>query len=55
MAEQRQLIQPFDAALVREDGGRRIISAGASSYGYEPQNERAIRSIFISRRISGGL
>ena len=35
MAEQHQLIQPFDAALVRETGGRRIISAGASSYGYD--------------------
>ncbi len=35
MAEQEQLIQPFDAQLVREVSGRRIISAGASSYGYD--------------------
>ncbi|MCA1618996.1 MAG: hypothetical protein LC795_06725 [Acidobacteria bacterium] len=35
MAEEHQLIQPFDATLVRESGGRRIISAGASSYGYD--------------------
>jgi dCTP deaminase len=35
MAEEHQLIQPFDATLVRESGGRRIISAGSSSYGYD--------------------
>ena len=35
MAEEHQLIQPFEAALVRESSGRRIISAGASSYGYD--------------------
>jgi dCTP deaminase len=35
MAEEQQLIQPFDAMLVRETDGRRIISAGASSYGYD--------------------
>ena len=35
MAEEHQLIQPFEASLVRESGGRRIISAGASSYGYD--------------------
>jgi dCTP deaminase len=35
MAEEAQLIQPFDPKLVREYGGRRIISAGASSYGYD--------------------
>ena len=29
------MIQPFDATLVRETEGRRIISAGASSYGYD--------------------
>ncbi|MDQ3652811.1 MAG: dCTP deaminase [Acidobacteriota bacterium] len=33
--EEAQLIQPFDERLVREVGGRRIISAGASSYGYD--------------------
>jgi dCTP deaminase len=35
MAEQHQLIQPFDPVLVRHVEGRRIISAGASSYGYD--------------------
>ena len=35
MAEEHQLIQPFDATLLRETDGRRIISAGASSYGYD--------------------
>ena len=35
MVEEHQMIQPFDAALVRETEGRRIISAGASSYGYD--------------------
>ncbi len=35
MAEEAQLIQPFNEQLVREVNGRRIISAGASSYGYD--------------------
>jgi dCTP deaminase len=35
MAEEAQLIQPFNEQLVREVQGRRIISAGASSYGYD--------------------
>ena len=35
MAEESQLIAPFSAQLVREVQGRRIISAGASSYGYD--------------------
>jgi len=35
MAEEQQLIQPFEATLVRESDGRRIISAGSSSYGYD--------------------
>jgi dCTP deaminase len=35
MAEQHQLIDPFDSSLVREREGRRVISAGASSYGYD--------------------
>jgi dCTP deaminase len=35
MAESAQLIQPFNEQLVREVQGRRIISAGASSYGYD--------------------
>jgi dCTP deaminase len=35
MAAEAQLISPFNATLVREIDGRRIISAGASSYGYD--------------------
>src|SRR2546423_4957622 len=35
MAEEAQLIQPFDSQLFRQIEGRRIISAGASSYGYD--------------------
>ena len=35
MAEEAGLIHPFDSQLVREVDGRRIISAGASSYGYD--------------------
>jgi dCTP deaminase len=35
MAEDAQLIHPFSEQLVREVEGRRIISAGASSYGYD--------------------
>lgn len=35
MAEEQQLISPFNSTLVRETEGRRIISAGASSYGYD--------------------
>jgi dCTP deaminase len=35
MSEEAQLIQPFSEQLIREVDGRRIISAGASSYGYD--------------------
>src|ERR671932_547408 len=35
MAGEARLIDPFNATLVREVEGRRIISAGASSYGYD--------------------
>ncbi|MEO6333397.1 MAG: dCTP deaminase [Pyrinomonadaceae bacterium] len=35
MAEERQMIDPFLPELVREVNGKRIISAGASSYGYD--------------------
>ena len=35
MAEETQLITPFTAQQVREVEGRRIISAGCSSYGYD--------------------
>ena len=37
MSEEAQLIHPFSPNLVREMEGRRIISAGASSYGYDMQ------------------
>jgi dCTP deaminase len=35
MAQDHQLIHPFDSELVRNVDGRRIISSGASSYGYD--------------------
>ena len=35
MAEERKMIDPFLPELVREVNGNRIISAGASSYGYD--------------------
>lgn len=35
MSQEAQLIEPFNSKLVREVDGRRIISAGASSYGYD--------------------
>ena len=35
MAEEVKMIEPFEPSLLREVEGRRIISAGASSYGYD--------------------
>lgn len=35
MAQEQQMISPFLPELVREKDGNRIISAGASSYGYD--------------------
>jgi dCTP deaminase len=35
MARERDLIAPFEDRLVREVDGRRVISAGVSSYGYD--------------------
>ena len=35
MAEENGLISPFEPKLVRQLDGRRIISAGSSSYGYD--------------------
>lgn len=35
MCREQQLISPFEEKLVREVDGRRIISAGLSSYGYD--------------------
>jgi dCTP deaminase len=35
MAEEHQMIDPFLPELVRETNGNRVISAGASSYGYD--------------------
>jgi dCTP deaminase len=37
MSEEAQLIHPFSPTLIRNVEGRRIISAGASSYGYDMQ------------------
>jgi deoxycytidine triphosphate deaminase len=35
MAEQQRMIEPFEAGQVREVNGRRIVSYGTSSYGYD--------------------
>ncbi len=35
MAEEHEMISPFLAELVREADGKRVISAGCSSYGYD--------------------
>lgn len=35
MVEENQMIDPFEPELVREADGRKIISAGTSSYGYD--------------------
>jgi len=35
MAEQHGMIEPFEAGQVRELAGRRVISYGTSSYGYD--------------------
>lgn len=35
MATEQQMIDPFLPELVKEKNGNRIISAGASSYGYD--------------------
>lgn len=35
MAEERGMIEPFAAGQVREQDGRRVISYGTSSYGYD--------------------
>ncbi len=35
MAQQHQMIEPFEAGQVRRNGGERLISYGTSSYGYD--------------------
>ncbi|MBK9219319.1 MAG: dCTP deaminase, partial [Uliginosibacterium sp.] len=35
MAEQHGMIEPFEPQLVREANGQKIVSYGASSYGYD--------------------
>ncbi|MQM30544.1 MAG: dCTP deaminase, partial [Candidatus Accumulibacter phosphatis] len=35
MAEEHGMIEPFEAHQVREIDGRRIVSYGTSSYGYD--------------------
>ena len=35
MAESNRMIEPFESGQVREVGGRRVISYGTSSYGYD--------------------
>ncbi|MDR1996530.1 MAG: dCTP deaminase, partial [Azonexus sp.] len=35
MAAEHSMIEPFEPALVREVDGRKIVSYGTSSYGYD--------------------
>jgi dCTP deaminase len=35
MAQEQQMIEPFEAGQVRQVDGRRIVSYGTSSYGYD--------------------
>ncbi|MBL8937734.1 MAG: dCTP deaminase, partial [Archangium sp.] len=35
MALERKMIEPFEAGMVRETEGRKIVSYGTSSYGYD--------------------
>jgi dCTP deaminase len=35
MAQQHGMIEPFEPGQVRDDGGRKIVSYGTSSYGYD--------------------
>jgi dCTP deaminase len=35
MAEESKMIEPFEPSLVRQIEGRKVISAGSSSYGYD--------------------
>ena len=35
MAREHRMIEPFEAGQVRADGGRRLVSFGTSSYGYD--------------------
>jgi len=55
MATEQQMIAPFLPELVREDkNGNRIISAGASSYGYDiigSENFNIIRAFNIWKNI----
>jgi dCTP deaminase len=35
MAEKQRMIEPFEPGQVKEDAGRRLVSYGTSSYGYD--------------------
>jgi len=35
MAQEHDMISPFEAGQVKESGGQRLISYGTSSYGYD--------------------
>jgi len=51
MAEECGMITPFLCELVREADGKRIISAGCSSYGYDFRQftaKRSTRSVLTS-------
>ena len=35
MAEEHRMIEPFEPGQVKEAGGRKLVSYGTSSYGYD--------------------
>ncbi|MEL7297544.1 MAG: dCTP deaminase, partial [Pseudomonadota bacterium] len=43
MAEQHGMIEPFEPGQVREQEGRRLVSYGTSSYGYDVRCSREFK------------
>ncbi len=43
MAQEQGMIEPFEAGQVRNDGDRRLISYGTSSYGYDVRCSRQFK------------
>ena len=43
MAEQHGMIEPFEPGQVKEVNGKRIVSYGTSSYGYDIRDRKSTR------------
>jgi hypothetical protein len=57
MALERRMIEPFEPGQVKEVGGRRVVSYGTSSYGYDIRCSRIqdlyhINSTIVGRKTS---